>query len=134
VYSVEEPTLLFDWYWLKSLALSLFSLPLCIAGRGLLMSADMRLMSLKLAHFTGTSYSYAAQDGGYGWVVVAASFFVNMIADGVGFSFGVMFDEFERDFDSSKVRKQLSRARSCCLENTPLRVATHTGYILAILL
>jgi hypothetical protein len=36
-------------------------------------------------------------------VVVAASFFVNMIADGVGFSFGVMFDEFERDFDSSKV-------------------------------
>jgi hypothetical protein len=43
--------------------------------------------------------------------VVAASFFVNMIADGVGFSFGVMFDEFERDFDSSKVWKELPAAR-----------------------
>ena len=38
-----------------------------------------------------------APDGGYGWVVVAASFLVNMIADGVTFSFGVMFEEFEQE-------------------------------------
>jgi len=43
-----------------------------------------------------------APDGGFGWVVVAASFFVNMIADGVTFSFGVMFDEFQDEFDCSK--------------------------------
>ena len=45
----------------------------------------------------------AAPDGGYGWVVVAASFLVNMIADGVTFSFGVMFDEFQGEFGSTKV-------------------------------
>ena len=43
-----------------------------------------------------------APDGGYGWVVVAAAFIVNMIADGVTFSFGVMFDEFQDEFESSK--------------------------------
>ena len=43
------------------------------------------------------SYSYVAPDGGYGWIVVAASFLVNMIADGVTFSFGVMFEEFEQE-------------------------------------
>lgn len=51
----------------------------------------------------GTSYSYDTPDGGYGWVVVVASFFVNMIADGVTFSFGIMFQEFSDEFDSSKV-------------------------------
>ena len=37
-------------------------------------------------------------------MVVAASFLVNMIADGVTFSFGVMFDEFEGEFESTKVK------------------------------
>ena len=45
-----------------------------------------------------------APDGGFGWIVVAASFFVNMIADGVTFSFGVMFDEFQNEFDCSKAK------------------------------
>ena len=56
----------------------------------------------------GASYSMAAPDGGYGWVVVAASFLVNMIADGVTFSFGVMFDEFQGEFGSTKVRYRVS--------------------------
>ena len=38
---------------------------------------------------------------GFGWVVVTASFFVNMIADGVTFSFGIMFEEFQLEFSSS---------------------------------
>jgi len=50
----------------------------------------------------GMSYSFKSPDGGYGWLVVAASFFVNMIADGVTFSFGVMCDELEGEFDSTK--------------------------------
>ena len=48
-----------------------------------------------------TDSVYVAPDGGYGWVVVAASFFVNMIADGVTFSFGIMFEEFQTEFASS---------------------------------
>ena len=48
-----------------------------------------------------TDSVYVAPDGGYGWVVVAASFFVNMIADGVTFSFGIMFEEFQTEFSSS---------------------------------
>ena len=42
------------------------------------------------------------QDGGWGWVVVAASFLVNMIADGVTFSFGVLFVELQAEFAESK--------------------------------
>ena len=35
-------------------------------------------------------------------VVVIASFLVNMIADGVTFSFGVLFDKLEEEFGESK--------------------------------
>ena len=45
--------------------------------------------------------SYTAPDGGFGWLVVAASFLINMIADGVTFSFGIMFEEFQLEFSSS---------------------------------
>lgn len=43
-----------------------------------------------------------APDGGWGWVVVAASFMVNLIADGITFSFGVMFVEFHHYFGEGK--------------------------------
>ncbi|XP_050422604.1 monocarboxylate transporter 12-like [Adelges cooleyi] len=43
-----------------------------------------------------------APDGGWGWVVVFAAFMVNLIADGVTFSFGVIFIEFEKYFDEGK--------------------------------
>ena len=45
--------------------------------------------------------NFVAPDGGFGWVVVAASFLTNMIADGVTFSFGIMFEEFQQEFSSS---------------------------------
>lgn len=41
-------------------------------------------------------------DGGWGWVVVAASFMVNLIADGITFSFGVIFVEFVKYFGEGK--------------------------------
>lgn len=41
-------------------------------------------------------------DGGWGWVVVAAAFVVNLIADGVTFSFGVIFQEFLDYFDENR--------------------------------
>ncbi|KAI5698488.1 hypothetical protein M8J75_007623 [Diaphorina citri] len=41
-------------------------------------------------------------DGGWGWVIVFASFMVNVIADGITFSFGVIFIEFLHYFGEGK--------------------------------
>lgn len=41
-------------------------------------------------------------DGGWGWVIVAASFMVNLIADGITFSFGVIFVEFVDYFKADR--------------------------------
>lgn len=42
-----------------------------------------------------------APDGGWGWVIVAASFFINTIADGITFSFGVIFVELVDYFEEN---------------------------------
>lgn len=41
-------------------------------------------------------------DGGYGWLIVFVSFLINMIADGITFSFGVFNVEFLKYFGDSK--------------------------------
>ncbi|XP_054282320.1 monocarboxylate transporter 14-like [Macrosteles quadrilineatus] len=41
-------------------------------------------------------------DGGWGWVVVMASLVISMIADGISFSFGLLFLEFLKEFEASK--------------------------------
>lgn len=41
-------------------------------------------------------------DGGWGWVVVIASFIVNLIADGITFSFGIIFVEFLNYFGQNR--------------------------------
>lgn len=41
-------------------------------------------------------------DGGWGWMVVAASFLINMISDGVGYTFGLLYVEFLHEFKASK--------------------------------
>ena len=41
-------------------------------------------------------------DGGYGWVVVGASFFVNFVVNGLGFVFGIFFLEFLDYYDEGK--------------------------------
>jgi len=64
-------------------------------------SETSSISSILSGSSTNTNLSSAAPDGGYGWIVVAASFFVNMIADGVTFSFGIMFEEFQDEFESS---------------------------------
>lgn len=46
----------------------------------------------------------AVTDGGYGWTVVGASFVAHVIADGCGFSFGVLFAELLDAFGESKGR------------------------------
>uniref|UniRef100_A0A1B6MQ51 Major facilitator superfamily (MFS) profile domain-containing protein n=1 Tax=Graphocephala atropunctata TaxID=36148 RepID=A0A1B6MQ51_9HEMI len=41
-------------------------------------------------------------DGGWGWVVVLSSLVISMIADGISFSFGLLFLEFLKEFHASK--------------------------------
>lgn len=43
-----------------------------------------------------------AEDGGWGWVVVGAAFVTNLIADGVTFTFGVLFVDLLRHFGEGK--------------------------------
>lgn len=44
----------------------------------------------------------AIPDGGWGWVVVLSSFVISMIADGISFSFGLLYIEFLEEFEASK--------------------------------
>lgn len=41
-------------------------------------------------------------DGGWGWMVVLASLVISMIADGISFSFGLLYIEFLHEFGASK--------------------------------
>lgn len=41
-------------------------------------------------------------DGGYGWVIMFSSFFINLIVDGVCFSFGIFYVQFLEYFSESK--------------------------------
>nr|XP_053632896.1 uncharacterized protein LOC128688894 [Cherax quadricarinatus]XP_053632897.1 uncharacterized protein LOC128688894 [Cherax quadricarinatus]XP_053632898.1 uncharacterized protein LOC128688894 [Cherax quadricarinatus]XP_053632899.1 uncharacterized protein LOC128688894 [Cherax quadricarinatus] len=50
----------------------------------------------------GTEFERQAPDGGWGWVIVAASFMVHCIADGITMSFGVIFVELLSYFQESR--------------------------------
>lgn len=43
-----------------------------------------------------------APDGGYGWVIVFASFLCNLTVDGICYTFGLFFNDFVAHFHSSK--------------------------------
>lgn len=43
-----------------------------------------------------------APDGGYGWVIVLASFLCNLIVDGIAYTFGLFFNYFVNHFGASK--------------------------------
>lgn len=48
-----------------------------------------------------------APDGGYGWVIVLASFFSNLIVDGIAYTFGLFFQHFLLHFNTSKSKVAL---------------------------
>jgi hypothetical protein len=42
-----------------------------------------------------------APDGGWGWIVVLASFFISVIVDGICYTFGVIKPALEEHFETS---------------------------------
>jgi hypothetical protein len=46
-------------------------------------------------------------DGGWGWVVVAASFFCNVIGDGIGYTFGLLLPHLVDSFESDRWMKRV---------------------------
>ena len=41
-------------------------------------------------------------DGGWGWVIVAASFLCNMVLDGIGYSFGILLTPLMNHYGEGK--------------------------------
>ncbi|GFG36188.1 hypothetical protein Cfor_06406 [Coptotermes formosanus] len=50
------------------------------------------------------TFTVVPPDGGWGWVIVAASFFCNLIVDGIIFAFGMFLSDISQAFDESKAK------------------------------
>jgi hypothetical protein len=51
-----------------------------------------------------TTFTVVPPDGGWGWVIVAASFFCNLIVDGIIFAFGMFLSDISKTFNESKAK------------------------------
>ncbi|XP_059051574.1 monocarboxylate transporter 14-like [Achroia grisella] len=60
------------------------------------------VIEIDLEKLDGNDKKVAIPDGGWGWIVVLSSFIISMIADGISFSFGLLYIEFLDEFESSK--------------------------------
>lgn len=56
---------------------------------------------------TGTR---TAPDGGYGWVICLAAFFVNFLADGIAASFAVFLHDYREYFGSTLASVSLAHS------------------------
>ncbi|XP_033760614.1 monocarboxylate transporter 12-B-like [Pecten maximus] len=63
-----------------------------------------------------------APDGGWGWMVTFSSFMINVLIDGIFFTYGIFFPEFLRHFGESKGKTQLlhSILVGTCLTSGPV--------------
>ncbi|XP_037781174.1 uncharacterized protein LOC119577689 [Penaeus monodon] len=85
-------------------AASSFTVPKKWRRRHISSSSSISLGSSSSASSSdgSTEFERRAPDGGWGWIVVAASFMVHCIADGVTMSFGVLFVELLNYFQEGK--------------------------------
>ncbi len=54
-----------------------------------------------------TNYIPTPPDGGYGWMVVLAAFFIHVIVDGIAFSFGIFYGPFLEYYKVSEAKTAL---------------------------
>jgi len=85
------------------------------------------------------TYTVVPPDGGWGWVIMGASFFCNLVVDGIIFSFGMFLGEISKDFGESDpkvsiigsllagcylmVGKWHTARPFCTLLNSPFRIS-----------
>jgi MFS transporter, MCT family, solute carrier family 16 (monocarboxylic acid transporters), member 14 len=55
----------------------------------------------------GTKHVAIPPDGGWGWVIVAASFFCNFVVDGIIFSFGMFKSHIVEEFQETEASTAL---------------------------
>ena len=60
-----------------------------------------------------SNYIPTPPDGGYGWVIVFASFLNHVIVDGISFTFGVFYMEFLEYFKAGKAKTALVGSLLC---------------------
>ena len=85
----------------------------CDVTRDVCKMEKKRFESEKKRHASGEStlstdsvspYIPLPLDGGYGWVIVFASFMNHVIVDGFAFTFGVFMDDFTEYFRAGKAK------------------------------
>jgi len=59
---------------------------------------------------TVTTYVTVPPDGGWGWVIVAASFMCNLVVDGIVFSFGMLITSIANEFGASLAKTTIAGA------------------------
>ena len=60
-----------------------------------------------------SNYIPTPPDGGYGWIIVFASFINHVIVDGISYTFGVFYIEFLKYFKEGKGRTALVGSLLC---------------------
>lgn len=80
------------------------------SGRGVSLQKELSNSSHSLSSSSSSSLHLKAEsiptppDGGWGWMVVFASFMVNLVADGVSLSFGILYIHLVSYFNESKAK------------------------------
>lgn len=59
---------------------------------------------------TGVTYVVIPPDGGWGWVVVAASFVCNFVAEGTMYSYGLFLEDVAEGLNTSTTNVSLANS------------------------
>ena len=83
-----------------------------------------------------SAYIPVPPDGGYGWVIVFASFMNHVIVDGFAFTFGVFIDDFTEYFGVGKARTAVvgSLMAGCYLLSGTILIAWKHMIIIIIIM
>ena len=74
-----------------------------------------------------SNYIPTPPDGGYGWVIVLASFVNHILVDGISYTFGVFYIEFLNYFKEGKGKTALVGSLLCGVYLITGRLSTKAG-------